>query len=162
MYAPHGDLKGAEKYNYKLIWYDKLLSFLEENYSSQENLMAMGDFNVAREDLDVFDPEATRDGIGTMAEEREAFQQILDWGLSDSFRQVHPNKQQFTWWDYIGGAIWKNEGMRIDYVLCTRPLSERILRVEVDTWPRARRTPKPSDHAPIIIELDTDYHNRQV
>jgi exodeoxyribonuclease-3 len=156
VYAPHGDLRGTEKYNYKLKWYDKFLSLLKENYSSQEKLMIMGDFNVAREDLDVFNTEATRDSIGTMDEEREALQQILDWGLKDTFRQVYPRRQQFTWWDYIGGAIWKNEGMRIDYVLCTKPLSEKILHVEVDTWPRTRRTPKPSDHAPVIIELDID------
>ena len=152
-YAPHGDLRGTDKYHQKLKWYSKLLSFLKESYSSEEKLMVMGDFNVAREDLDVYDPEATKDGIGTMAEERDALQRILDWGLIDSFRYVHPEKQQFTWWDYIGGAIWKNEGMRLDYVLCTRPLLERIHRVEVDLWARTRRKPKPSDHAPVIIEL---------
>jgi len=154
VYAPHGDLRGTDKYHQKLKWYNKLLSFLKENYSSEEKLMVMGDFNVARADLDVFDPEATKDGIGTLSEERDALQQILDWGLIDSYRYVYPEKQQFTWWDYIGGAIWRNEGMRIDYVLCTRPLLEGIEGVEVDLWPRMRRTPKPSDHAPVIVELD--------
>ena len=62
--------------------------------------------------------------------------------------------QEFLpWWNYIGGAVWKNEGMRIDYVLCSKPLTSRIKDVEVDIWPRRRRTPKPSDHAPLIVEF---------
>lgn len=153
LYVPHGDLRGQDKYHYKLNWFDKFGRFLEENYSSREKMAVMGDFNVARSGLDVFDAEGTKDGIGTMVEEREAFQEILGWGLIDSFRHLYPEKKQFTWWNYIGGAIWKDEGMRIDYVLCTEPLIDRVVEVEVDLWPRKRRTPKPSDHAPVIMTL---------
>jgi exodeoxyribonuclease-3 len=70
--------------------------------------------------------------------------------LTDVFRHLYPEKSQFTWWDYIGGAIWKDLGMRIDYALCTEPLLAKFEDVEVDLWPRRRRTPKPSDHAPVI------------
>jgi len=154
IYAPHGGLKGEEKYDYKRNWYKKLISHLEANFSHEDPLLIVGDLNVAREDQDVFDPKSLEDIIGTMPEEREALHNLLDWGLTDVFRHLYPDRSQFTWWDYIGGAIWKNEGMRIDYVLCTEALISLIRDVEVDIWPRHRRIPKPSDHAPVIVTLD--------
>lgn len=154
LYAPHGGSRGEEKYDYKRNWYKKLISSLEASFSPEDPLLVVGDLNVARTDQDVFDPVALKDTIGTMPEEREAFQDLLDWGLTDVFRHLYPERSQFTWWDYIGGAIWKNEGMRIDYVLCTDSLLAQIKDVEVDLWPRRRRTPKPSDHAPVIATLD--------
>lgn len=155
IYAPHGGLRGEEKFEYKLTWYDKMLSFLDASFSPQDSLLLVGDFNVAKEDRDVYDSEALRDTIGTMPEERKALKKILDWGFTDIFRRLYPDSIQYTWWDYIGGAIWKNEGMRIDYVLCTKSLLPQIEMVEVDLWPRRRRTPKPSDHAPVIVTLAT-------
>lgn len=153
-YAPHGDLRGTEKHNYKIDWFEKFVAFLKENYVPEEKIIVVGDFNVARSDLDVFDPDATRDGIGTMLEEREAFNEVLEWGLIDSFRHLHPEKQQFTWWGYVSGAVWKNEGMRIDYVLCTKSLVDKIREIDIDLWPRRRRAPKPSDHAPLTVTLE--------
>ncbi len=153
IYAPHGGLRGEEKFEYKMTWYDKLLLCLETSFSPQDSLLLVGDFNVAIEDRDVYDPEALRDTIGTMPEERQAFQKILDWGFFDIFRNLYPNSVQYTWWDYIGGAIWKNEGMRIDYMLGTKSLLPKVEMMEVDLWPRRRRTPKPSDHAPVIATL---------
>lgn len=151
IYAPHGGLKGEEKYDYKRNWYKKLISFLEVSFSPKDPLLIVGDLNVARADQDVFDPQALEGAIGTLPEERKVFHDLLDWGLTDVFRHLYPESSQFTWWDYIGGAIWKNEGMRIDYVLCTEPLIAQIKDVEVDLWPRRRKTPKPSDHAPVIV-----------
>ena len=66
---------------------------------------------------------------------------------------MYPEKQQFTWWNYVGGAIWRNEGMRIDYILSTQSLIEKTVDIEIDTWTRRRRNPKPSDHAPVILTL---------
>lgn len=154
IYAPHGDERGAEKFNYKMDWYDKLRKFLEKHFTAEDPLIVVGDFNVAREDKDVWSPVELRDTIGTMPEERERFKVLLDWGMIDSFRQIYPEKQQFTWWGYIGGAIWRDQGMRIDYVLCTKPLLGKIKDMEVDLWPRRRRAPKPSDHAPLIATLE--------
>jgi exodeoxyribonuclease-3 len=93
-----------------------------------------------------------------MPEEREAFSRLLGWGLTDIYRRVFPETQQFTWWGYMGGAIWKNEGMRIDYALATAPLLERIGEIGVDLWPRKRRSPTPSDHAPLVLTLDEAKH----
>ncbi len=110
----------------------------------------VGDFNVALSDLDVFDPKLLRDTIGTMPEEREALKAVLDWGFIDAFRYLYPDKVQFTWWDYIGGMVWKDMGMRIDYIFITSPLKERLKDAFVDMWARKRRIPKPSDHAPVV------------
>ncbi len=150
VYAPHGDLRGTEKFYYKLEFYDRLLKYLEENFSPEEPICMVGDFNVAREDIDVFDPELLKDSIGTMEEERKALEKVISWGFIDAFRYLYPDKVQFTWWDYIGGMIWKDKGMRIDYIFITKPLVSKLKDVYVDLWPRKRRTPKPSDHAPVI------------
>ena len=155
VYIPHGGPRGTAKYHYKLKWVNKLVDFLDQGYSPEEKIVIVGDFNVARSDFDVYDPELMKDGIGTMAEEREALDQILHWGLVDVFRNLHPQERLFTWWDYIGGAIWKDEGMRIDYVLCSEPLTGKVIDAQIDLWPRRRRTPKPSDHAPAIVALET-------
>jgi exodeoxyribonuclease-3 len=154
IYAPHGGLRGEEKYDYKKDWYKKLIAFLEASFTQKDPLLIVGDLNVARSDQDVYDPKALEDTIGTMPEEREAFENFLGWGLIDVFRHLYPDRNQFTWWDYIGGAVWKNEGMRIDYILCTQPLLPLIKDVQVDLWPRRRRDPKPSDHAPVVAVLD--------
>jgi exodeoxyribonuclease-3 len=154
-YAPHGDLRGGEKYYYKLDWYKHFINFLKENFDFEnQKIILLGDLNIALEDIDVYDPVLLTDSIGTMPEERELLRQLLNLGLIDTFRYLYPNKQQFTWWDYIGGAIWRNEGMRIDYILVSKPLLQYIKDVEVDLWPRRRRSPKPSDHAPVILDLE--------
>jgi exodeoxyribonuclease-3 len=154
LYAPHGDLRGSEKFHYKLFFYERLLEFLEKNFSPKEKIVMMGDFNVALEDIDVYDPQLLRDSIGTMPEEREALRRVISWGFIDSFRYLYPDKVQYTWWDYIGGMIWKNKGMRIDYIFITEPLKDYLRDVYVDLWPRRRRNPKPSDHAPLIAVFE--------
>jgi exodeoxyribonuclease-3 len=153
IYAPHGDFPGHEKFDYKQGWYGELISNLDRNFSPSAPLCIVGDFNVAREDRDVYDAAAMKGGIGILPEERERFEELLEWGLFDVFRHKHPDKVQFTWWDYIGGAIWRDQGMRIDYILSTESLLSRVDAVDVDLWPRKRREPKPSDHAPLIVTL---------
>ncbi len=150
VYAPHGDVRGSDKYHYKLEFYQKLIDHLSTHYSPEDKICMVGDFNVAKEDIDVYDPELLRDSIGTMKEERDAFRRVLEWGFIDAFRYLYPDKVQYTWWDYIGGMIWRDKGMRIDYILITNPLKETLRDVYVDLWTRKRRTPKPSDHAPVV------------
>lgn len=150
IYVPHGGERNTDKWKYKLDWYDRFMEYLSINYSPDKSLIITGDFNVAHKDIDVYSPEFLEDSIGTMAEEREALEKLLSWGLVDVFRLLHPKEKSFTWWDYIGGAIWKNEGMRIDYILCTKPLTDYLKDCSVDLWPRKRRNPTPSDHAPLV------------
>ncbi len=154
VYAPHGDIQGTEKFEYKQRWYENFRGFLTANFAAKDPLLVVGDFNVAHRDIDVYSPEVLADSIGTMPEERGAFDRLLDWGLVDAFRRLYPEKRQFTWWDYIGGAIWKDQGMRIDYALATGALMKKIKSVELDLWPRKRQKPTPSDHAPLIVDID--------
>lgn len=153
IYAPHGGLRGEDKFVYKQRWYGQLIQYLNENHSPNDSLVILGDFNVAHKDIDVYSPEALKDSIGTMPEERRRFQDLLDSGLTDVMRFLQPDKIQFTWWDYMGGAVWKDRGMRIDYILSTKNLLDRIKNIEVDLWPRKRRQPTPSDHAPLVADL---------
>jgi exodeoxyribonuclease-3 len=154
VYVPHGDLRGTDKHQYKLAWYKQFFRFLQEGYTPDQKILVLGDFNVARDDVDVYDPEMVKDAIGTMAEERAAFNEVISWGLIDAFRRLYRDRKGFTWWDYIGGAIWRDEGMRLDYIFCTQPLLSNLKRVEVDLWPRRRRSPTPSDHAPTIAAFE--------
>ncbi len=157
VYFPHGDERGTDKFHYKLKWYGFFQDYLKNNHSPEEPLVVAGDFNVALEDKDVYDPQLLKDTIGTMPEEREALQELIGWGLVDTFRHCYPHQQSFTWWSYLGGGIWKDQGMRIDYIFSTRPLLDRLVDVEVDIWPRRRRKPTPSDHAPVIATFNTVY-----
>ncbi|NWG75049.1 MAG: exodeoxyribonuclease III [Rubrivivax sp.] len=154
VYAPHGDVRGTEKFDYKQQWYKNFRRYLTANFAATDPLLIVGDFNIAHKDIDVYSPEELADSIGTMPEERAASERLLDWGLVDAFRKLYPEKRQFTWWDYIGGAVWKDQGMRIDYALATGALMKKIKSVEVDLWPRKRQKPTPSDHAPLIVDID--------
>jgi len=153
IYAPHGDERGTDKYKYKMHWYEELLLYLENNHDPSGLLLVAGDFNVAQKEIDVYDSRSMRDAVCTMPEERLALQKIMNWGLIDAYRHLYPQGEDYTWWSYLGGSIWKNEGMRIDYIFCTAPLADRLVSVEVDLWPRRRRSPTPSDHAPLIAEF---------
>ncbi|MCG6552437.1 MAG: exodeoxyribonuclease III [Candidatus Magnetominusculus sp. LBB02] len=150
VYAPHGGERGSEKYNYKLQWYEKFREYL--GAIAHETAFVVGDFNVARFDSDVYDPAALRDTIATMPEERRAFENVIDCGFTDVHGHLHPAERQFTWWAY-GAAIWKDQGMRIDYVLATAGGLKITKEISVDLWPRRKKTPTPSDHAPVIVEL---------
>ncbi|MFB3884596.1 MAG: exodeoxyribonuclease III [Thermodesulfobacteriota bacterium] len=154
IYAPHGGERGTERFEYKQNWYRKLMTFLKDHDFPKKPALILGDFNIAHRDIDVYSPEELADSVGTLPEERGAFEELLNSGLIDIYRHFNPEKKQFTWWDYIGGAIWKDQGMRIDYILCTKPLLERVKSIGVDLWPRRRREPIPSDHAPLIVELE--------
>jgi len=154
IYAPHGGERGTEKFDYKQNWYRRLIAFIKDGHSPADPALIVGDFNVAHMDIDVYSPEELADSIGTLPEERAIFEELLNSGLIDIYRHFYPEKKQFTWWDYIGGAIWKDEGMRIDYILATEPLLKKTKHIDVDLWPRRRRKPIPSDHAPLIIDLE--------
>ncbi|MDZ7372964.1 MAG: exodeoxyribonuclease III [candidate division KSB1 bacterium] len=153
VYVPHGDLPGTEKFRHKLEFFGRLRQALQRLASVSEWLMVVGDLNVAHTDLDVWDPEALAGTVGVLPEERAAFQQLLDSGLVDCYRRLYPEGRDFTWWDYRGAGIWKNQGMRIDYVLASPRTAACCLRVSVDLWARKRRTPRPSDHAPVMAEF---------
>src|SRR5204862_2888041 len=115
------------------------------------------DFNVAPADDDVWDPRACHGGTHVSAPERRAFADLLGWGLVDAYRLRHPEPGRYTWWDYRAGNFHKNFGMRIDHLLASRPLAGRTVWAEIDREARKGR-PIPSDHAPLVIDLDQPGH----
>ncbi len=151
VYIPNGSEVGSEKYAYKLAWLSQLKSFFEKHCSKQEPLMLCGDFNIAPEDRDVHDPILWYGKILCSPEEREALNQIAQWGLVDVFRQHHQERGLFSWWDYRGGGFRRNFGLRIDHLWATTPLAAKSVTCLIDTTPR--KLERPSDHAPVLAEF---------
>ncbi len=151
-YVPNGGEVGGEKWAYKLGWLDRLLAALRRSASPSEPLVVAGDFNVAPRDVDVAHPEAWRDSVLCHPEVRQRLQALLDWGLVDLGAREAPGGGVYTWWDYRQLAFAKNDGLRIDLVLATEAVARRCRRVWVDR--DERKGAKPSDHAPVICELD--------
>ncbi len=157
VYAPNGRSVGSSYYRAKLAWYERLARWLTEACDPLAALVVGGDFNVAPEDADVWDPRACHGGTHVSAPEREAFARLLRWGLADAYRLQHPEPERFTWWDYRAGDFHKNLGMRIDHLLVTEPLARRARWAEIDREARKGK-PTPSDHAPVLLDLDEPGH----
>jgi exodeoxyribonuclease-3 len=151
VYAPNGQEVGTEKYAFKLDWYRRLRGHLDGLDPNGEVLLC-GDFNVAPEDRDVWDPEQWRGKILFSDPEKAALADITAWGFVDALRMHHPEPGLYTWWDYRMGAFHRGWGMRIDHVLVSRPLAKRCVAVEIDR--DERKGEKPSDHAPVIATFD--------
>jgi exodeoxyribonuclease-3 len=153
VYVPQGVAPGTEKFQVKLQWLRDGLAHIREHYTPQSPLLLAGDFNVALESRDVYDPEGLRGAVGFHPEEQALLQQWLDWGLVDVFRQHCQEGGHYTFWDYrIPNALKRKMGWRIDYVLATRPLASRSLTSWIDTGPRLSE--KPSDHTFMVAEFD--------
>jgi exodeoxyribonuclease III len=157
IYAPNGRTVGSIFYAAKLAWYRRLHQWLVETRRPDEPLVVGGDFNVAPEDADVWDAARCHGGTHVSPPERQAFQALCDWGLVDAYRRLHPERERYSWWDYRAGNFHKNLGMRIDHLLVSRPIAERVVWAEIDREARKGK-PIPSDHAPVIIDLDEPGH----
>ncbi len=152
VYVPQGVAPDSEKFAYKLKWFKDLLAHLEDHYDPGQPLIVAGDFNVALEPIDVYDPEGLRGQVGFHPDEQALMQELLDWGLVDILRKHHSEGGQFTFWDYrIPNALKRKMGWRIDYVLATPPLA----KMSGDCWIDfdARTLPKPSDHTFLVAEF---------
>jgi exodeoxyribonuclease-3 len=153
LYGPNGRVVDSPFYMGKLTWYERLRRWLDEANDPSDPLIIGGDFNIAPTDIDVWDPRAAHGGTHVSERERAAFRTLLDWGLVDTYRERRPELGRFTWWDYRAGNFHKNFGMRIDHLLATRPVAERVVWAEIDREARKGK-PIPSDHAPLIVDLD--------
>ncbi len=153
LYAPNGRVVGTRFYEAKLVWFDRLARWLAEACSVEDPLVLGGDLNVAPTDADVWDATKCHGGTHVSPPEREAFARLGAWGLVDAYRLHHPEGERFTWWDYRAGHFHKNFGMRIDHLLVSRPVAGRTIWAEIDREAR-KGTPIPSDHAPLLIDLD--------
>jgi exodeoxyribonuclease III len=149
IYAPNGQAVGAPAYEYKLRWYRRLLRCLAKEKSS--NLVVCGDFNVAPEDIDVYDADLWRGSIMASDGERAAFRDLSRLGLHDTLRIHHKEGELYSWWDYQMRAFEKNRGLRIDAVLASESLAKKSIASGIDREMRAGKD--PSDHAPIWAEF---------
>ncbi|MHB8319967.1 MAG: exodeoxyribonuclease III [Acidimicrobiales bacterium] len=150
VYVPNGRSLESEHYTRKLDWLSALRENLDERCDAGGKVAICGDFNVAPRDSDVWDP-AHFEGMTHVSEpERRALGEVMDWGLVDVFTKFN-EPGTFSWWDYRGGSFHKGHGMRIDLILVTRPLADSAQDAWVDR--DARKGEKPSDHAPVVVEL---------
>ncbi|MBL8608216.1 MAG: exodeoxyribonuclease III [Myxococcales bacterium] len=153
VYAPNGRSLGSPFYRAKLAWFERLARWLEETRAGDQALAVGGDFNVAPEDRDVWNPAACHGGTHVSAEERAAVARLRSLGLVDAYRLRHDEPERYTWWDYRAGDFYKNVGMRIDHVLVTASVAARVVASEIDREARKGK-PIPSDHAPLTVDLD--------
>ena len=154
-YIPRGGPEGEERHAYKMAFFDALRDYVKRVLTEHEKVMLLGDFNVALTDLDVYDTEVFEGAVGFLPSEQAKMKELLKSGLNDCYRKRPPDEKRFTWWDYRTAAIWRDEGMRIDYILGSDPLCPELEEIDVDLWTRRRRSPTPSDHAPLIARFKT-------
>lgn len=151
VYVPNGRSIDHEQYGFKLDWMHRLASYLDETCDPGSDVAVCGDFNIAPDDRDVWDPAAFVGATHVSEPERQSLAALFDWGLEDVYRRHHADGGVFSWWDYRAGDFHQGRGMRIDLVLLSRALSARSGAVSIDR--DARKGQKPSDHAPVVVEL---------
>lgn len=151
VYVPNGQAIGAPAFADKLRFLEAIAERVPELVAGDRQALIAGDFNVCRTDLDVYDPEGFVGSTHVTDEERERFEAVIDAGLVDCFRQLHPGATAYTWWDYRAGNFHKGLGLRIDYLLATPQLAEPIERCGIAR--DYRKGKKPSDHAPLMAQL---------
>lgn len=152
VYVPNGQQVGSDKWAYKLRWLGRLRAWLERTARPDAALAVCGDFNVAPTDADVARPEEWRDTVLTHDAARAALRDLEDWGLVDTVRLHHTGEGPYTWWDYRMLGFPKNNGLRIDHILATRPLAARCVNAYVVR--EERKGKQPSDHAPVVAVFE--------
>lgn len=150
-YVPNGQALDSEKYPYKLSWLASLQEWIRQEMSTHASLALLGDYNIAPEDRDVYDPAAWEGQNLVSPPERAALQALLDLGLKDSFRMFDQAEKSFSWWDYRQLGFRLNKGVRIDHILLSAQLASRCTSCIIDKTPR--KWEQPSDHAPVIATL---------
>lgn len=153
LYVPNGESTQSPKYAAKLEWLDHFLRILAGRHRAEEPLVLCGDFNIAPEDRDVHDPKRWRGKLLCSDPEREKFRAFLGWGLHDAVRLKTQEGGFYTWWDYRLNGFGRNWGLRLDHFLISAPLASRVQEVWVDR--EARGQDKPSDHAPVVLDLES-------
>ena len=152
LYVPNGSEVGSEKYEYKLGWLHKLHDYLAAQLQEHDNLVVLGDFNIAPADEDVYDPEKWGEAILCSPAERAALGELLDLGLTDVFRKFDQPEKSFSWWDYRAAMFRRNAGLRIDLILTSATMTKRCTASYIDREPRTWE--RPSDHTPVIAEFE--------
>jgi exodeoxyribonuclease-3 len=151
VYVPNGQSVDSDKYRYKLEWLAALRDWLRGELERYPRLALLGDYNIAPEDRDVYDPKAWEDNVLVSAPERERFRELLQLGLRDSFRLFEQADKSYSWWDYRMMAFRRNMGLRIDHILISKALVAQCKSCVIDKSPR--KLERPSDHTPVLAEF---------
>jgi exodeoxyribonuclease-3 len=147
VYIPNGQEVDSEKYNYKFRWLNAFRDYLRQEMAEYEQLIVLGDYNIAPADPDVHDPDRWQGKIMCSTIEREMFRSLIDLGLTDAVRQLHQDESLFSWWDYRMNAFRRGWGLRIDHVLVSTAMQAVEAGVDIDF----RTMERPSDHAPVWV-----------
>ncbi|MGH9946564.1 MAG: exodeoxyribonuclease III [Pyrinomonadaceae bacterium] len=150
-YIPNGTELGTDKFTFKLDWLMRLRSFFDEQCDLGNDVLLCGDFNVAMDNIDVWDVPTWTGKLHFTRTERAAMYNVKQWGFTDLFRKIKGDLQEFSWWNYREGAWQRNRGLRIDYVWTSPSLAEKCTDCRIDKSTRSLE--KPSDHAPVIAEF---------
>lgn len=152
VYVPNGENLDSPKYAQKLQFFDALNAHCSELLQRDEHIVIGGDFNVAPEDIDTFNPDAAQGSVLFDMPSRKKFRSLLNLGMYNAFRLMHPTEHQFSWWDYRQGSWQRNLGMLIDHILLSPISADRLKSVEIHS--KLRGLEKPSDHVPVMCELE--------
>jgi exodeoxyribonuclease-3 len=152
VYVPNGRSLDSDQYPAKLEWLARLRDYLAATCDPAEPVAVGGDFNIASEDRDVYDPAKFIGATHVSGPEREALAELKAWGLDDAFRLVYEQDRLFTWWDYRAGDFHNHRGMRIDLLLVSKSLAGGVRWALIDR--NARKGKSPSDHAPLVVDID--------
>ena len=151
VYIPNGQAVGSDKYAYKFSWLNAFHTYLQSELAQHDQLVVLGDYNIAPSDQDIHDPGRWHEKIMCSTPEREWFQSLLDMGLTDTIRQLHPDAAMHSWWDYRMNAFRRKWGIRIDHLLATSAMHATAGGVAINY----RALERPSDHAPVWVEFST-------
>ena len=151
VYVPNGRSLDDDHYQYKLRWLAQLRRHVAAVAAPGDDVVVAGDFNIAPDDIDVFDPTKFVDATHTSPAERSLLAELCGWGLDDLFRLQHPEDRLYSWWDYRAGDFHQGRGLRIDLVLGSASVADRLTWSIIDR--NARKGQSPSDHAPVIVEI---------
>ena len=154
IYLPNGNPLGTEKFSYKLRWMERLRRHAARLVEGDDPVVLGGDYNVIPEPRDARNPEAWTGDALYQPESRRAFRALCHEGLTDAFRGLHPEERAYSFWDYQGGALAHDHGIRIDHLLLSAPAADRLERAWIDKAPRTR--PRASDHTPVLVELRSE------
>ena len=153
-YIPQGNSITSDKYVFKLEWFQRLHRYFKEHLDPAQPAVWLGDLNVAPEPIDVYHPDRRANDVDFHIDARNAYNATKQWGFIDVFRRLHPDRVQYTYWDYFRNAFGNNWGWRIDHILATEPLAAKCTKADVDLEPR--RAKDPSDHTVTWADFDLE------
>jgi len=152
-YIPQGYSPESEKFEYKLNWFKRLRRYFDKNFKPTSPILWVGDFNVAPQPIDVYDPEGLLGHVCFRPDVHKVLEDVMQWGFVDVFRMCCDQPGQYTFWDYrLPNSVKRNLGWRLDHIMATQPLAKKAVACYIDKKPRLAE--RPSDHTPIVAEFD--------